>query len=282
MANKRLQTAKTTPTAETAPVDNQIIVDGIDITVPAFLKRDKRLTPEQIIALCGTSAQRTWAPIRSKEKIAATPKAVAPIFVTNDMAPVAVMVAVKSSEKPRMLAQYANMADFKANHSLKDYPYSREESNKDITIIHCRAAMWAPMAAPTTQQPTRVKSTLRAQKTNDVAGRILALMPEGGGSRKVIQTALEADGMDKTMLDNSLGGRLDRLVREGKLTKGKVGNGVLYQLVGAAPVAAAPAEPAQTLAEKLLGTFPAAAPVAPAAPAKPAKAAKVKAEKKKK
>lgn len=116
------------------------------------------------IAVSDLRGKREWAPIRKRSEW--TPKPEMPIVAADPSAPVKVQLKVPRQAGSTLLAEYANMADFDANHSRKDYPIKGQPASLDgVTIVLVTAAIWiAKGKEPTTsKREGPPKSTVRVR-----------------------------------------------------------------------------------------------------------------------
>jgi hypothetical protein len=249
----------------------------LDLTPPPGLVRQR--TPETkaaadaIINQTSGNRPREWAPIKKKGEWAERPTM--PNFASDPALPVRVQVKKSGQAGSTLLAEYPSFAAFEAGHDGKTYPVKGSSVLDGHTVVLVTAKPWAGKiaAVPGIDEPSPpTKRQVRRERAGNVEEAILKTVPAQGANRNTIQGLLVASGMDKTMLDNSLGGRLDRLARDGKLVKTKDGKKVTYALPGAVP-----AKKPNPLLERILNTFK--NPVVSPAPA-PAPAAKKVAKKK--
>lgn len=174
--------AKRATVPKAAPKPEPLMVNGIDLAIPAFLKRTgPRLTNEQARRL--VSPAREWAPIR---KLAdCTPKPVAPTVVSNAALPVKVQIKGKEAGSV-LLAQYPDFAAFTAQHDAKTYPVKGSAIMDGHTVVLVSAKPWAGKKVEK-KEPTERKvrdfsqpdSLGKPVKRESSLGRILGLMIEG-------------------------------------------------------------------------------------------------------
>lgn len=191
-----------------------------------------------------SGVNRVWAPIRKKGEWTETPKAPTDYGVDRAL-PVRVQVKV-TKQGSTLLETYPDYAAFEREHNVKSYPVKGTAVLDGHTVVLVTAKPWAGKiaAVPGIEKPTPpTKRQVRSDRADRVEGAVLSHVTAQGVTRRAIQDALEAEGFDKSMLDNSLGGRLDRLAREGRLVKekgpgvvkGKPREVVVYRLIVLAP-----------------------------------------------
>lgn len=196
----------------------------MDLSIPDFLiRKGRKLTHAEASAL--NVPNITWAPFRDYKN--APPKAPDPIYVTNDAAPVTVNVRQKEGA-PRHLADYACMAEFNATHDRKMYPVIRTTSDKDMTIILVRAAPWAPKA----DDPPPTKAQMPQRPKDNWNDSIAEACRSGATHDEVLDFLCRAyPREERGKFFNVLYGRLERMVKQGQLTRAKVGRKVIYTRV---------------------------------------------------
>lgn len=182
--------AKRKPTSTPLSIKEDMLVNGIDVATPAFLKRDgsKKLTHEEAAELVNVTSgrRREWImPDNSPEAQAAKAAAKleeqkAKILVTNDEAPVTVSTRTDSGVKT--LAVYQNMTEFRAQHDFGAYPFRESRSDKDQTVILVTAKPWAGREAKS--DTPRAPRTSTGRTKAEIIGDML-LRPEGTTAKEV-------------------------------------------------------------------------------------------------
>jgi len=123
-------TVKTIEATQAAAVPEEpiIVVDGIDITIPKFLRRTTRLTPVQIKYL--TSKNIPWAPFKKKGE---TDMAKINTVIVNREAPVE--VNMRDARDNTKQVCFANMDEFEAWYNPKHHHFIGGRTSEKYNLI---------------------------------------------------------------------------------------------------------------------------------------------------
>jgi hypothetical protein len=121
-------TETTLDKAQQRPDGEKIVVNGIDITIPAFLRRaGKRLSDVQLKAILAAPG---WAPIRQKgESVMAAIQA----KVSNPDAPVEVMM--RDRDNAETTKRFSTLRNFEDWYNPKAHRYLGTVNNDKITVV---------------------------------------------------------------------------------------------------------------------------------------------------
>ncbi len=155
--------------------------------LPQFLRdaalQHPPITDEQIKRMA-SPAGRVWTAIKKKGEWAERPTM--PIKVTDESLPVKVQVKKGGEAGSTLLAEYPDMATFRANHDLKTYPASGPAVTfEGFTVILVTAKPWAgKVKVIDPNKPKKVPGALgeKAQKIADMLQRA-----EGTTTKEVLE-----------------------------------------------------------------------------------------------
>lgn len=179
MASERMAAIKTAAKGNPLPIKDDMMVNGFDLTIPAFLiRKGKRLTHEEAKNLADPK-RRDWAPRRKASEI--PPKPAMPILTKDPSLPVRVQVKDPKKAGSTFLAQYNDFAAFEAEHDFKNYPLKGTSIFEGRTIALVTAKFWVGKAAikeSSEKKPSRSKTDIIAA---------LLLRPEGCLTSEVLE-----------------------------------------------------------------------------------------------
>jgi hypothetical protein len=113
------------------------MTDNLDL--PPFLIRHGTRMSHEAARNLASPLGRAWAPVR--QPLPACDLRPTAIFVSHPELPITVNAKVKKGT-PRLVARYANLHTFLANHPLRDYPIARIVELETETIVLVNAKPW--------------------------------------------------------------------------------------------------------------------------------------------
>lgn len=175
MAKRKAPAVRAAPVQET----ERVMLNGIDVTMPAFLIRKdvRKITNEEARELAHPT-KRDWVmPNAYKTNV----KTVAEFFVDDPSLPVVVNARRRAGQPVVKLEEHADFEAFKAAHDFEQYPVSRTATLEGTTIIVCTAKPWAALPGEPAGKPlveSKPKGTGSARSKVNLIGDLLS-RPEG-------------------------------------------------------------------------------------------------------